>query len=140
MATHLDTDLPKLTLDCLLSEVLASFPQVKLAIVFGSMASGRQRADSDLDLAVLATHGLQLSERSSLIAALAARTGRAIDLIDLQHAHEPLLGQILRHGRRVLGSETLLGDLINHHLLERADFMPYRSRILAERRMAWIGM
>ena len=52
---------------------------------------------------------------------------------------ETLLGQILRYGRRVIGNDTLYGELISRHIFEQADFMPYRARILAERRMAWIG-
>jgi hypothetical protein len=52
---------------------------------------------------------------------------------------EPLLGQIVRHGRRIVGSDTMYGELISRHLFEQADFMPYRTRLLAERRMAWIG-
>ena len=74
-----------------------------------------------------------------IIAALAERTGRPIDLIDLQVVAEPLLGQILRHGRRLLGSDGAYGRLISRHLFLQADFMPYRNRILAERRAAWIG-
>ena len=75
----------------------------------------------------------------AMIAALADKTGRAIDLVDLTTVSEPLLGQIVRHGRRLLGSDTAYGQLLSRHLFEQADFMPYRNRILAERRMAWIG-
>jgi hypothetical protein len=49
------------------------------------------------------------------------------------------LGQILRHGTRLLGSETAYADLIRRHLFDQADFLPYRRRILAERRRGWIG-
>jgi len=52
---------------------------------------------------------------------------------------EPLLGQVLRYGRRVLGSDNEHADLILRHVLDQADFMPYRDRILMERRQAWIG-
>ena len=52
---------------------------------------------------------------------------------------EPLLGQIVRHGRRLLGSDSAYGQLISRHLFEQADFMPYRARVLAERRAAWAG-
>jgi len=65
--------------------------------------------------------------------------GRPIDLIDLKVAAEPLMGQILRHGRRLMGSDEAYAQLITRHLYEQADFMPYRNRILAERRAAWIG-
>ena len=127
------------SLDVQLKEVLAHFPKIAFAMLFGSVALGNQRADSDLDIAVAAKKALTAHEKTALISALADSTGRPIDLIDLKLVSEPLLGQILRHGRRILGSDTLYGELISHHLFEQADFMPYRTRILAERRMAWIG-
>lgn len=127
------------TIDVQLREVLAHFPKIVLAVLFGSVASGRQRADSDLDIAVAAKQALTAREKIALVGALADRIGRPVDLIDLNVVSEPLLGQIVRHGRRVLGSDTLYGELISRHVFEQADFMPYRTRLLAERRMAWIG-
>ena len=126
-------------IDAVLLDVLAHFPTLVLALVFGSVAQGRQRADSDLDIAVAANRALTATEKMDIIAALAERTGRPIDLIDLKMVAEPLLGQIVRHGRRLFGSDKAYGQLINRHLFEQADFMPYRSRVLAERRAAWIG-
>lgn len=122
-----------------LEEVFARFPQITLAVIFGSVAAGLQRADSDLDIAVAAKRILTVEEKIALVGALAECTGRTIDLIDLSVVSEPLLGQIVRHGRKVLGSDTSYGELISRHLFEQADFMPYRTRLLAERRMAWIG-
>src|SRR5674476_647462 len=92
-------------IDGLLKGVLANFPQIELAVIFGSVAAGRQRADSDLDIAVAAQQPLTHDEKIALMGALAERTGRAIDLIDLNTAVEPLLGQVVRHGRRILGSD-----------------------------------
>ena len=80
-----------------------------------------------------------MPERIAIIQTLAEVTGRPIDLIDLAAVTEPLLGQILKHGRRVLGSDTSYGKLISRHLIDQADFMPLIDRMLAERRMAWIG-
>ena len=126
-------------IDTQIATVLRRFPQICLAVLFGSMALGRQGQDSDLDIAVSAPQALTANERVAIISALAEQTGRSIDLIDLSAAPEPLLGQIVRHGRRILGGDTLYGNLISRHLFEQADFMPYRSRLLAERRQAWIG-
>ena len=126
-------------IDAQLKEVFTHFPQIALVVLFGSVAMGRQRADSDLDIAVAAKQALTADEKIALIGVLAERFGRPIDLIDLRVVSEPLLGQIVRHGRRVLGSDTLYGELISRHLFEQADFMPYRTRLLAERRIAWIG-
>ncbi len=126
-------------IDAVLLDVLVRFPALVLALVFGSVAQGRERADSDLDIAVAANRALTAAEKMDIIAALAERTGRPIDLIDLKMVAEPLLGQIVRHGRRLFGSDKAYGQLISRHLFEQADFMPYRSRVLAERRAAWIG-
>lgn len=64
-----------------------------------------------------------LSERIDTITALATLTGRPIDLIDLHTVGEPLLGQILRHGTRLTGSDTRFGQLIARHFFETEDFM-----------------
>jgi predicted nucleotidyltransferase len=114
-------------------------PGIRLAILFGSLAAGRERVNSDLDLAVDAGRRLTTDERLALTAELAKRTGRPVDLVDLYAVGEPLLGQILRHGKRLLGGGTCYADLIRRHLFDQADYLPYRSRILAERRRAWIG-
>ncbi len=120
-------------------EVLAGFPVLILALVFGSVAKGLQRIDSDLDIAVVAKQALTVDEKIVIISALAEKTGRPVDLVDLKVVGEPLLGQIVQHGRRLLGSDGEYGRLISRHLFEQADFMPYRNRILAERRAEWIG-
>jgi predicted nucleotidyltransferase len=126
-------------IDMLLQGVLAQFPQLELAVLFGSVARGQAHAHSDLDLAVQAPHPLTAPAKQALIEALAAATGRPVDLVDLKVVGEPLLGQILKHGRRLLGSDTAYARLTYQHLLDQADFMPYRNRILAERRAAWLA-
>lgn len=122
-----------------LREILESHPGIRQAVVFGSVASGKAGPDSDLDIAVEAEHPLDAAERMRLIGELAAATGRPVDLIDLKTAGEPLLGQILQHGRRILGSDTDYAALIRRHLFDVEDFLPYVQRMLHERRQAWIG-
>jgi predicted nucleotidyltransferase len=112
---------------------------IRLAILFGSLAAGRERTDSDLDLAVDAGRRLTTSEKLALMNELAERTGRPVDLVDLYAVGEPLLGQILRHGKRLLGGGACYASLIRRHLFDQADYLPYRTRILTERRRAWIG-
>ena len=134
-----DIGTSSLAIDSLVRDALARCSNVSLAIIFGSVAAGRPRADSDLDIAVGADKPISMPERIAIIQTLAEVTGRPIDLIDLAALTEPLLGQILKHGRRVLGSDTSYGKLISRHLIDQADFMPLIDRMLAERRMAWIG-
>lgn len=47
-------NLPLKSIDAQLQEVFARFPQVVLVLLFGSVAAGQQRTDSDLDVAVAA--------------------------------------------------------------------------------------
>ncbi len=123
----------------LLQNTLQRHGGLELAFVFGSGARGIARADSDLDLAVQAAQALGPIEKMALIGDLAEATGRPVDLIDLHTVGEPLLGQILTHGQRILGSADTHGRLLSRHLLDAADFLPYAQRIVDERRRAWIG-
>jgi predicted nucleotidyltransferase len=122
-----------------LRAVLARHPQVNFAMLFGSLARGTARPDSDLDLAVGADRPLHADEIIALISDLATATGRPVDLIDLADAGEPLLGQILAHGVRVLGDSIRHGALLSRHLTDVADFVPLQQRILDARRQRWIG-
>jgi predicted nucleotidyltransferase len=122
-----------------LQQSLSHFQGIELAIVFGSAATGQLRFDSDLDIAVKFKQALSAEQKIAMIEALAEQTGRPIDLIDLYDPPEPLLGQILKHGVRLIGSDTDYAKLVSRHLVEQADFMPLVSRMLKERREAWIG-
>jgi uncharacterized protein len=112
---------------------------IRLAILFGSVAQGEAGVESDLDLALLMGGEMSVETRMDLIEQVALLSGRPVDLIDLSTVGEPLLGQILQTGERLFGSDGEYGSLLSRHLLDQADFMPYRERILAERRAAWIG-
>ena len=120
-------------------QVLARHGSIRMAILFGSLAKERATPQSDLDLAIQMDALLTAETKMALIGALSQAIGRPVDLIDLRVAGEPLLGQILKHGVRLMGSDSDHAELIKRHLFDEADFMPYRRRILAERRRAWIG-
>lgn len=120
-------------------QILQNYPHVRLALLFGSLAKGNARKDSDLDLAIATDHPLDSGQKMQLIAELASAIGRPIDLVDIAMIGEPLLGQIIVHGRRILGDDVHYARLLSAHLFAEADFVPYQTRILRERRQAWIG-
>ena len=126
------------SIETLIQSTLVPHPEVRLAILFGSLATGQGRHDSDVDLAIDVGQPLEIEAKMTLMAELAECTGRPVDLIDLQTIGEPLLGQILKHGKRILGEDGLYAELIKRHVFDEADFMPYYRRILRERRNAWI--
>jgi len=122
-----------------LTIALEAFPEIRLAIVFGSIAREQVKRRSDVDLAVLSDTPLSSASKAALISALGRATSRPVDLIDLQRVGEPLLGEILKHGKRILVRDrTAYAALIRRHLFDAADFLPYRQRILEERRNRWI--
>lgn len=109
---------------------------IKLAILFGSQATGRVTADSDIDLAVLSGAPLTSDEKLELMQSIGAEFGRPVDIIDLYDAGEPMLGQVLK-GTRLLGDNASYARLLTRHLLDAADFLPLQQRILKERHDAW---
>lgn len=123
-----------------IKQVLDRHPIIRLAVLFGSLAKGTAGRDSDLDLAIDVDRPLEEHEKMQLIAELAEALGRPVDLVDIFSVGEPLLGQIVTRGKRILGDNTRYALLLSKHLFDQADFMPYRSRILKERRQAWIGL
>ncbi len=122
-----------------LHSFLSRHPEIRTAILFGSLVSGKADFYSDIDIAVEADQKLTAEEKMRLIGELAELTGRPVDLIDLRTVGEPLLGQILRTGKRLKGSSMDFAEIVKRHLFAEADFVPYQKRILAERRRAWLG-
>lgn len=119
--------------------VLVNFKDIKFAILFGSLAKGTERPDSDLDIAVLAGEPLSAKRRIDLIDALALAIGRPVDLIDLKTVGQPLLNQILKYGERILGTDDQMAALVYRNIVDRADCVPLRDRILKEANTAWIS-
>jgi len=140
--THSELNLKNIMTESIekqIRQVLERHSSIRLALLFGSLAKGTAHHDSDLDLAVGADHPLSVDETIELISDLAVVTGRPVDLIDLSTVGEPLLGQIIAGGRRIVGNDRLFAELVLKHLYNQEDFVPYQRRILKERREAWIG-
>lgn len=125
------------TIDELLIQFLSRYPELTLAILFGSQATGRAGAESDIDLALLADTPLTSPRKLQMIEEIGVRFGRPVDIVDLYRAPEPVLGQVFK-GKKLLGRNDTYARLLTKHLLNAADFLPLQQRILAERRASWI--
>lgn len=124
-----------------LADVLAAHPDVQLGFLFGSVAQGTPRPDSDLDVAVMGTVPLEAGPKKKLMETLAQRIGRPVDLVDLQTARGVIVRKVLQTGTRIYDDDPdhrLFAALLTRHAFYQADFAPYRRRLLAERRRAWI--
>ena len=119
---------------------LEKFPNVQLALLFGSVVSGKMNPESDLDIAVAAPQPITWREKMCLIEELALIVLRPIDLLDLQSAHGLILKRALTTGSLVLCKDRgLYARLIGRMLFEQADFQPLVRMILRQRIKQWIA-
>ena len=84
-----------------LRRVLAGFPAVRLAVLFGSTARGHQTARSDIDLGVLLDDD-DPSQLWPIDAAAGEALRRTVDLVDLHRAPPLLRFEIARDGQPLL--------------------------------------
>lgn len=123
-----------------IGRILAGHLELEIGILFGSVSRGGARTDSDIDVAVAGSRTLNADEILALVEEIAVETGRPVDLVDLQASGGSILQQVLTKGKLVYCVDrTRYAELIKRMLFEQADFMPYRQRLLRERRRAWIG-
>ncbi len=94
--------------------MLLQYPKIKLAILFGSLATGHARPDSDIDLGLLAAKPLTSDVKLQLIEAIGAEFSRPVDIVDLYHAPEPITGQVFK-GIRLYGDNTTYANLLTKH-------------------------
>ncbi|MFN8599246.1 MAG: nucleotidyltransferase domain-containing protein [Candidatus Binatia bacterium] len=78
----------------LLRQALAGRTEVRLAILFGSTARGTDRADSDVDVAVLGREVDPLALATDLTRAV----NREVQIVDLDAVGFPMLQAIVRDG------------------------------------------
>jgi predicted nucleotidyltransferase len=73
--------------------------RIRLAVIFGSTASGKANAESDIDIAILPTHAdMSLDAELSLQVELTRLAGRSVDLVRLDRAPTLIRWEALRDG------------------------------------------
>jgi predicted nucleotidyltransferase len=77
-----------------LSLFFARWPQVRLVLLFGSRATGKNAVDSDLDLAIDAPK----DDLDPIAGALSAELGLEVDVIPVADVTIPLLEALVRDG------------------------------------------
>lgn len=89
--------------------------------MFGSLARGSARTDSDLDLAVSFGRPMPARLRARIIAIAAESTGRPVDLVDLEIASGPILASAMRGTELVCDSSATRTRLIRRLLRSEGD-------------------
>jgi predicted nucleotidyltransferase len=77
--------------------------QLKLVVIFGSFATGKNRKDSDLDIGVLGSKEISFSSQIKLINELSLVFNKDIDLSIINRANPLLLFQISKNAILLYG-------------------------------------
>lgn len=86
-------DAATLSLIAKVRAAVASGPPARLVVLFGSRATGKAVAGSDIDIGIVpADAQMSIGEELGFASALSAVTGTEVDLVRLDHA-APLLGR-----------------------------------------------
>lgn len=123
-----------------IKEFFESDPDVLLAILFGSFATGRVGVASDVDIAVAYSSPLSLDERVAKAQALSAEINKEVDLIDLHDARGLLLQQVLANRKTLVNRDPeLYGMIIARRINEEEDLMPLYEQGLQARRKRFLN-
>ena len=71
-------------IETMIKDTLTPHPEIRLAIIFGSLAAGQEHQDSDVDLAIDAGRLLEIKTKMSLMEQLAECTGATSRLNDFK--------------------------------------------------------
>lgn len=117
---------------------LRTAPNVRLAVVFGSVARGDEKADSDLDVLV-ELRGDGSGARAELREQLETEAGRRVQLVGLDEAERSplLLADVLRDGRVLVDRDGRWREL------KRRERAIERQAVEADRRLdgeAWAAL
>ncbi len=117
-----------------LAPLWSEYPDVQCGFVYGSAATGRLKAASDVDLAVAGHGPLSAETMLRLREDCAARLHRDVDLIDLHRATGVLLRNALRGVCIYAREGGVRYPLMRRLIYDQEDFHPLRRRIMEGRR------
>jgi predicted nucleotidyltransferase len=110
----------------LLSRIFKGYPDIQAVYLFGSSASGRRHAESDLDLAVVPRHPRIVSRKLDILADLARAGFYDVDLVFLNTDDIVLKYEAVRQNQLAYQSQDFdRGGYYSEVVRKYLDFLPY---------------
>lgn len=115
----------------LIAQALQQNDKVSAAWVFGSVATGKDRPDSDIDIAILFIEGFdkqaRFNIRIDIAAELSGLTGREVDVIDMQASSLFLQHQVRSFGYLLLEKDHAYR--VDHDVKSRRQYLDFAPRL-----------
>ena len=116
------------------------FPDVALAVLFGSAASGRMRGDSDVDIAIAGDSAFSWDRLQEARIVLCRELHREVDLVDLNVSKGLIFYQALTKGRIVVSrNRDLLLRCMREAVYFGEDVLPLMKQAYATKIRRFTG-
>ncbi len=110
----------------LLPDIFKKYPDIQAVYLFGSAATGRLHAESDLDLAIVPRPGAGQLPRIDILTDLARAGFCRVDLVILDTDDIVLKHEVVRHNRVIYQTEDFdRGTYFSRIARQFLDFRPY---------------
>jgi len=117
-----------------ITDVLLSIDYIQLGILYGSRAIGKNRHDSDVDIAVAAKQELTVDQRLEIHEQLERATGLRVELRDIHKLHGFILSEVLTKGKiLVRKNPKLLAKFMIENVYFNEDMRPMLRKTLKNR-------
>jgi predicted nucleotidyltransferase len=101
----------------IIKTIIAELPDVQAIYRYGSAGSVYERQDSDIDIAILASHIVPFQKMTELTAMLMDVTEHDVDLNDMQKLPVTLRVQIILQGERIFCKDQVAAETYDSHTL-----------------------
>jgi predicted nucleotidyltransferase len=118
-----------------LQMALLNEKKVKLACIFGSYGTSKQKESSDVDLAISIGHPMAIDQKLYFSNLIQKLTGKEVDLIDLTVATGTVFKEALTTGRIIVNKDpNHLGQILIRMLSEENDYQLQKRKLANQAR------
>jgi predicted nucleotidyltransferase len=110
-------------------DYLASIPEIRLGLVYGSFANGKATAGSDVDIAIAGDAPFSADLLMRVRGDLGLLFARDVDLIDLSRVQGLILHRAVTRSLVLKRDPALFADYLCKALAFQEDFLPYLRRM-----------